>query len=386
MLRMYNKSNSLNKVLFLLHLPPPVHGSSIVGDMLSKSKLINSRFSCEFINILASESIQKTGKFQFKKLIGFIGIWLKLLFSLIFNRPSLCCHALTTSGLAFSRDFFLVLTVKLFRVPIVYHMHNKGVSNNQNKLLYNFGYMFIFNKAKVILLSKLLHNDISKYVPFSEVYICPYGIVEHEVNSNLVKSHHPNILFLSNLIESKGVVVLLEACKILMNKNIDFYCNFIGSEGDIDRNKFDLIVSRLGIKSKVSYLGRKVGEEKNNYLKRADIFVFPTYYHFETFGLVNLEAMQYGLPVISTNEGGIPDIVENGKTGFLVRKNDPEHLADMLEILVQDKDLRLKMGEAGKVKFHKEYTIDVFENRLSEILSDILDKKNSPYPNSFITL
>jgi glycosyltransferase involved in cell wall biosynthesis len=82
--------------------------------------------------------------------------------------------------------------------------------------------------------------------------------------------------------------------------------------------------------------------------------------------------MQFSLPVISTLEGGIPDIVEDGVTGFLVPQKNAEVLAEKLEILIKNPVLRNKMGTEGRTKFENKFTLSVFENRLKEILNTIL--------------
>ena len=80
--------------------------------------------------------------------------------------------------------------------------------------------------------------------------------------------------------------------------------------------------------------------------------------------------MEHGLPCISTTEGGIPGIIDNGKAGFLVPKHDVAVLADKIEMFIRDTDLRHKMGLAGREKFEREFTLEVFEKRMVEILSN----------------
>ena len=102
--------------------------------------------------------------------------------------------------------------------------------------------------------------------------------------------------------------------------------------------------------------------------KDADIFVFPTYYHNECFPLVILEAMEQGLPVIATNEGGIPDIIDNGNSGYTVEKNNPSSLASAIERLLKEPELRNSMGVAGRRRFEEKFTEEVFEKRMKECL------------------
>lgn len=100
--------------------------------------------------------------------------------------------------------------------------------------------------------------------------------------------------------------------------------------------------------------------------------LFPTFYHNECFSLVLLEAMEHGLPCISTTEGGIPGIVDDGKTGFLVPKHDVVVLADKIQLLLNDSVLRSNMGKVGREKFEKEFTLEVFEKRMTWILEHIV--------------
>ena len=358
-------------ILFILHLPPPVHGSSLVGQTIRQSKVINSSFECRYINTLVSRSVNETGKKSFIKVFRFVAVWFQLLVEIIKKKPDICYLALTATGAAFYKDVLLVGLLKLFNIKRIYHLHNKGValsaSNKINKLLYQF----VFKNAEVILLSNYLYNDIESFVPSTRVHICPNGIEDTvTVQKPRLKEKEKSvkILFLSNLIESKGVLVLLKACEIISQKGIDFECDFVGAEGDLSAKQFNEKVSQMQLTSKVNYLGKKFGNEKQNAFATADIFAFPTYYSNECFPLVLLEAMCNGLPVISTFEGGIPDIVEQGVTGFLISQKDENSLADKLEELIRNQELRQKMGSNGRKKFETEFKQEIFEKRMIGII------------------
>lgn len=386
----YNKKDK-HRILFLLHIPPPVHGSSVVGQAIKGSQRINNNFDCQYINLLASSTVADSGLVSPRKIVGFLGIWLKVLYSIIRKRPKLCYIALTTTGAAFYRDLILVALLKLFRINRVYHLHNKGISRNQHKRINDVCYEYVFKKAEVILLSRLLYPDVQKYVEESQVHICPNGIPDIDSQLSVIngnesttenfitskKNNPTEILFLSNLIESKGVYVLLEACSILKNKNIKFRCNYIGGEGDVSEAEFLKKISLLGLDKEVNYLGKKFGMEKSLAYFNTDIFVFPTFYKYETFGLVNLEAMQHSKPVIATCEGGIPDVVEDGETGFLIQQNNPQELAEKIELLIENPQLREKLGKAGRKKYLEEFTSIRFESRLNEIFFQITAKHKS---------
>lgn len=364
-----------NKILFLLHLPPPVHGSSMVGQLIRDSRLINGSFDTKYINLLISRSVDESGSTSVSKLFRFIRSWFKLLFELIKEKPNLCYFALTATGNAFYKDATLVFLLKLFRVKTVFHLHNKGVKKNESSKINNFLYRYVFNNNSVILLSSYLYDDIKTFVPKSRVHICHNGVedvVKMDIGNQDEDFRPIKILFLSNLIESKGVFVLIEACGILQEKGYEFSCVFVGGEGDINTHQFNKEIERVGVNRCVKYLGKKYGDDKNEIYLDADIFVLPTFYDNECFPLVLLEAMQYGLPVVSTYEGGIRDIVEDGVTGILVSQNNAFELAEKLEILIKNESLRIDMGKAGRRKYEKEFTLQTFETKLQEILQHLL--------------
>lgn len=365
------------RVLFLLHIPPPVHGSAMIGLSVKESKLINETFDCRYINLLASNTIAESGAIKLNKILGFISTWIKVFKTLILHRPKLCYLALTTKGPAFFRDLLLIALLKAFRIKIIYHLHNKGFKRNLTIKSYRIGYRFVLKNTDVILLSERLMYDISDFSDIIRTHICPNGIADEYQEAQYKKTQKSEngkckILFLSNLIESKGVFVLLEACALLKSRNLSFECRFIGGEGNISIDQFNDKVQELGLQSIASYHGKKFGTEKTAEFANTDIFVFPTYYSNETFGLVNLEAMQHSKPVISTYEGGVPDVIEDSVTGFLVRQRDVQELAEKLTILIADKALRISMGKAGREKYEKEFTLDIFEKRLTQILLEVI--------------
>jgi len=365
-----NKKHS--SILFLLHLPPPVHGSSLIGLAIRKSDILNKKFECSYINLLASQNIAESGKINLRKIFGFLITFAKVFGLLIKKRPQLCYLALTSTGVSFYKDMLLVALLRLFRIKRVYHLHNKGVCLHQHKFFSRISYRFVFNGAEVILLSKYLYRDIQKFVPEEKVHICPNGIpdVQSETRNTKPESTLVKILFLSNLIESKGVYVLLEAFALLKKKKIEFECVFVGGEGDITAAQFNECVNQLELNNQVNYQGKKFGEEKKHAFSNAYIFVLPTYE--DCFPLVLLEASSYSLPLLSTFEGGIPDIIEDGITGFLISQKNTSTLAEKLELLIKNPNLRQRMGEAGRKKYVQEFTLEIFEHRLIEILQEII--------------
>lgn len=356
------------KILFILHFPPPVHGSSVVGKQIKDSILINDNFECRYINLGTSKNISEIGRNPFGKIFTYLNILIQVFQNLVNFKPQLYYLALTAKGVAFYKDAMVIILVKLFEKKIVYHFHNKGVITRQERFADNLLYRIVFGNSDVILLSEYLYPDIKKYVPEEKVHYCPNGIpdIRNQLPKISQNKQIVEVLFLSNLMESKGVLILLKACKILEKKKLPYHCTIVGEEGQIRAKQFQLMVSESELDSKVDYVGPKYDQERNEIFSNTDIFVHPTYN--DCFPLVLLEAMQNSVPVVSTFEGGIPDIVEDGKTGFLVPQKNSQALAQKLEILINNPELRQQMGIAGRKRYEENFTLEHFEKRMVAIL------------------
>lgn len=370
-------------VLFILHLPPPVHGAAMVGQYIRDSKLINSTFDCHYINLTTAESLQDIGKVSLKKLWRFLMLLITVFRYVRQVKPRLVYITPNSCGGAFYKDFVVVQMLKWMRCRVVVHYHNKGVAKRQNSWFDDKLYKAFFSRLKVILLAESLFSDVQKYVKRNNVFICPNGIPETlEVEAHAERHNAvPRLLFLSNLHEEKGVLVLLDALKILKERNYSFVCDVVGG-GTVEINaaRFGNEVKSRGLSSQVVYQGKKYGKDKAAFFEQANIFVFPTFYCNEAFPLVNLEAMEYKLPIVTTDEGGIPDVVKNGENGLIAKKKDAVSLADCMEKLLEDKYLREKMGENGYRKFKSNFTLNVFEARMAEVLEYIIaceDRENN---------
>jgi glycosyltransferase involved in cell wall biosynthesis len=364
------------KILFILHLPPPVHGAAMVGKYIQESKAINKSFECDYINLSTSKELNEIGKGGLSKITSIASLQWKVWKILRRKSFDLCYMTLTAQGAGFYKDLLIVSILKLFGIKIVYHFHNKGIAIAQKNKLSDLLYQFVFKGTQSILLSRFLYPDVKRYVKKEDVYYCANGIpkipgADHLSRLSKNKEHPFCILFLSNMMEEKGVWVLLEACKLLKEGGIIFECHFIGAWSDISEVDFRSKVEIYQLSSFVFAHGKKYNEEKNSFFLKADVFVFPTYYHNEAFSLVILEAMQAGLPVISTAEGGIADMVIEGVTGSLVPKRNPQALANSIKVLYDQPSLCLKLGMEGRKKYLELFTLETFEKNMLEILATI---------------
>ncbi len=359
----------MKRILMIAPLPPPIHGSAMMTQYIKDSPIINEKLNLDWVNLSTSRRMDEIGKRSPLKAFRFIQSFFKTFWKLTTNRYDAYYIAITCHGVGFLKDAPFALLCKLFGKKLIIHQHNKGMSADVDRPIYRWLLPLVYRNSKVILLSWRLYQDIEKVVKKENAVICPNGI---PLVKRLNKPPHPvpRLLFLSNLIESKGVLTLLDACKILKGKGYIFKCNFVGGEtSEIDRDRFEKEVRARGLDKTTVYIGKKYGDDKQFEISKSDIFVFPTFYENECFPLVILEAMQQGVAVISTDEGGIPDIIQSGNNGLIVPSKSVEELAEAIAKLLDDADYRLRIAENGYNTYNNKYTLKTFETMISDILS-----------------
>lgn len=151
-----------------------------------------------------------------------------------------------------------------------------------------------------------------------------------------------NCLYLGSIIDRKRVDVLLRAFAIVRDKSPTARLVAVG--GGALENSSKKLASELQLDDVVHFTGLTV-QYPFEFLKRSDILVSAS--ESESFGLVFAEAMSFGLPIVACRVGGIPEVVADGETGLLVEANDPKAFAAALLTLLEDRQLRTQMGEAG---------------------------------------
>ena len=159
----------------------------------------------------------------------------------------------------------------------------------------------------------------------------------------------PRLIMVARFNEQKDQTTLLKAISGLSSP---FHLDFIGSGSSLEFCQ--ALAQSLGVQDKVSFLGDRT--DVPQLLAQSQIFILTS--HYEGLPISILEAMRAGLPVIATEVNGIPEEVENGKTGLLVPDKDVKEVAKALSILIESPELRQQMGEAGRKKFLEEFTIE----------------------------
>jgi len=156
------------------------------------------------------------------------------------------------------------------------------------------------------------------------------------------------ILFLGTLGPHKGPDVLIKAMSKIIKHVPDVELVFAGK--GVMRDELEMLSKDLGIEKNVRFVGFVDDDLKGSYYKAADVFVLPSTMSTESFGIVNLEAMACSVPIVASKIGGIPDVVKDGENGLLVQPRNSDALADAIIYLLENEDIREKMGKNGREK------------------------------------
>lgn len=208
-------------------------------------------------------------------------------------------------------------------------------------------------------------------------------IIVHHMGINLErfkfferrKSEIVKILSVGRLVEKKGHEYAIRALAKIINKHKNVIYQIVG-DGPL-RGKLESLVRDLGIENYVKLLGPVDEEELLNIYKESHIFILPSVTSREGdqegIPVVLMEAQATGLPVISTQHSGIPEVVINGKSGFLVPEKDVNALAEKLEYLIEHPEIWPKMGYAGRKYVEEHYDIDKLNDQLVEIYRKLVN-------------
>lgn len=366
----------VKKVLFISPLPPPHYGSALSSEMCLNILRGSRDFEVRSIKLNYSRKMNDLGKINFDKIIGIFKVKNQIKKEIKNFKPDIVYFMPATSSLGLLRDAYFIKQIKkIWKGKILFHIRARILEEdwkNKRKRKILSG---MLKDQKAIVLGEELVRDLHGLIKNENIFILPNAIkndVSDKQLKEILKERKKNkqleILFISNMDRTKGWPKLLEACKILDKKNINFRCGFVGAwQSKKDKEYFENFVKRNNLQNKVFSLGKKIGKEKRKILEKTDVLVFPTEYKLETFGRVILEAYMFMVPVIANGIATILSTVKHGKTGFVLKENNPKEISRYLEKL-QDIKLREKIGKAGRKRFLDNFELENYKKEFKWIL------------------
>ncbi len=360
------------KLLCILHYAPPAHGASKVGDFIKSSEKLKDEFNCKFIKIKSSDTIGDIGKVNFRKIYFVLELFFKILFTILIFRPNKIYFTASVRGVAFYRDLLLSNIWKFYKLftscEVYYHYHTKGikefVKTPRNLKLTKY----FLKDINLILLSPILEADIKDIKTYKKILFLPNGVEDNFTTdsfknyiSNKNFNEKINILYLAHMMRDKGCFEAIELVNQYKNQNIHFH--FAGSwQNQEDEKEFLNYIKKYQLESCVTLYGFVSGDKKKELFKSSHLLLYPS--KNDAFPLTLLEAFSYGLPVLSTNEGSIPYIIDD-KSGIYI--DDLEKLNLAFEEM-KENYINIETALYCRKRYLENFSLEQFEKNLLEVL------------------
>ncbi len=353
----------MTRVLVVGQTPPPYGGQAIMIQSLLDGELQGVELF--HVRMAFSRSMDEVGKLSAHKVLHTA----RVLGAIVYMRlrhgtDTLYYPPSGPSRGALLRDCALLLPTRWLFARTVFHFHAGGTATKLatlsllERMLVRLALDAPDCSVRTSPLSppdgEALHSRLDVVVPNGiedPLASLPEGAVERAGGGR------PVILFAGLLCASKGIDVLVEAAELLAREGRDFEVRAIGAwESPAYREQVLARVAALGLSERVRFPGVLTGERKTDAFSAADIFCFPSFFEAETFGVAVLEAMAFALPVVASDWRGLPALVADGVTGFVVPTHDARAVATKLAVLLDQPDRRRAQGAAGRDLFLSRYT------------------------------
>lgn len=258
---------------------------------------------------------------------------------------------------------------KLWRKKTIVHFHSFSPDTTirgKHKGLYRF----IFEKADIlIVLSEMWRGYVTECFDINNKIRVLYNPCVAEVSDKVYEKKR-QILYAGTLNRRKGYADMIKAFSLIANKYPD-WCIALAGNGEMEMGK--ALAKELKVENEVHFLGWMNGEEKDRIFKESMFFCLPSY--AEGFPMAVLDAWAYGLPVITTPVGGIPDIAQNGKNVLLFTPGDVYTLAEKMEKLICDDELRNNMSNQSLHLSATTFNANTINQKLGTIYKQLIEKK-----------
>ncbi|MBS3782601.1 MAG: glycosyltransferase family 4 protein [Candidatus Thermoplasmatota archaeon] len=237
---------------------------------------------------------------------------------------------------------------------------------------------YTVSKADKIITTTTSYGATSKAVWYREADIIPNAVDTErfhpsndgsEVRKKLGLNDEKLVTYVGRIVYHKGLEYFVRAAHHLKDENVKFL--LVGT-GDF-KSELENIIERNGLENKVMFAGRVPNEDLQNYYAATDIFVLPSVSRLEAFGIVALEAMASGVPVIVSDIPGVRDVIVEGKHGLLTEPMNSEDLAGKIRTLLENPDMAESMGKNGRERVKEKFTWKKVANRIEQAYKSILN-------------
>jgi glycosyltransferase involved in cell wall biosynthesis len=289
-------------------------------------------------------------------------------------------HVQTASRASFWRKAVVCLMARAAGRPYIVHLHGGGFSRFYEHECGRIGQSLIRSilaqAALVIALSEEWRERLQKICPRARVEVLHNGVrIPDCERSQPVAKREPTLLFLGHLLPDKGVYELVKAFAQIAGRfpGVKLVLGGVGQAGAVRE-----LAGQLGVSDRVELPGWLGPESKSAALAASTMFLLPSYH--EGMPMALLEAMSWGVPVIVTPVGGIPQIVKHEVNGLLIPAADVAALTTAIERLLQDPALRIRLGNAARSTIVAGFSLEDAVRKLDNIYHRFgLVKRGEPH-------
>lgn len=265
-------------------------------------------------------------------------------------------HIHVSTEVSLKRKYIFYKLAKLSKKKVITHLHCGSQLSN----IWNAKYEEMFTNSEMCLvLSNSIRDIIIEHTGRQDNVRVLYNPCPTISTQSLNEVRNKTILFAATLYKEKGYLDLIDAFALVYKKHPEWKLLIAGNGSqEAGLNK----VRSHSLSDSVAFLGWIKGEEKDFIFRSASIFCLPSY--AEGFPMAVLDAWAYGIPVVTTPVGGIPDIVVDGENGLLFNPGDVETLANHLNKLIENEDLRAKLSHESSSLVSSTFSIECIANQL----------------------
>lgn len=276
-------------------------------------------------------------------------------------------HFHTVPNVSMKIQLPVFLVARLWRKKIVMHLHCGNQLTWDESRNFKLAHYCMNRSDMIVLLAKKFEVYLKEYwrdvkVPTSVIYnAC------EAVEAIPYEEHEKYILYAGRFTDNKGGELLVEAFAKIHDRFPEWHLLLLG-EGP-EKYKYDKLIADNHLETKVSMPGFKYGEELAFAYRKASLFAMTS--HYEGFPMVVLEAWQYGVPVVSTPVGGLPDVLEEDKNGCVFDFDDADGMAKKLEHLMSNYELREQMSDYCKSFALQNFSLESISNELDNLYKSL---------------
>lgn len=276
-------------------------------------------------------------------------------------------HIHMSAGISAKRKIIFVKMAKLLGKGVVVHMHcgtqiEKEWSSQMN---------YIFTKAnRSLMLAEKIKNAVASHIGKTDNLEVCYNPAPQVDIATLPLARKKQILYSGTIGFNKGYHTLLKAFSRIASRYPDWTISIAGV-GETD--KCMELIQQLGITGQVRLMGWVDGLNKENLFRESSIFCLPSY--MEGFPMAVLEAWAYGIPVIATPVGGIPDVAVDGENILLFEPGDDKELSKLIASLIDNEELRSKLSNKSIELANNKFALETIATQLDRIYTQVYNSK-----------